>query len=58
MIRGKGYKMARYENGQEYLYDLKNDPGETKNRAGEPAYQAIRKELSAELENWLKRSKD
>ncbi len=39
------------------LYDLKNDPGETKNRADNPAYQAVRKELSTELDKWLKRSK-
>ncbi len=57
MIRGKGYKLARYENGQEYLYDLKKDPGETKDRADDPAYRAVRTELSAELENWLERSK-
>jgi arylsulfatase A-like enzyme len=57
MIRGKGYKLARYENGNEYLYDLKNDPGETKDRADDPAYRAVRKELSAELDNWLIRTK-
>jgi arylsulfatase A-like enzyme len=57
MIRGKGYKLARYENGHESLYDLKNDPGETKNRAGDPAYQAILKELSTELDNWFERTK-
>ena len=56
MIRGKGYKLARYENGQEYVYDLKNDPGETKDRVDDPAYRAIRKELSTELDNWLERS--
>ncbi len=57
MIRGKGFKLVRYENGQEYLYNLKNDPGETKGWADYPAYQAIRKELSTELDNWLKRIK-
>ncbi len=57
MIRGKGFKLVRYENGQEYLYDLKNDPGETKDWTDYPAYQAIRKELSTELDNWLKRIK-
>jgi arylsulfatase A-like enzyme len=56
MIRGKGYKLTRYENGQEYLYDLTNDPGETKDQADDPEYQAVRKELSTELVNWLKRS--
>jgi arylsulfatase A-like enzyme len=57
MIRGKGYKLARYEDGNEYLYDLKNDPGETKDRADDPAYRVVRKELSAELDNWLIRTK-
>ncbi len=57
MIRGKGYKLTRYENGQEYLYDLKNDPGETKNRIEDPTYQAVRKELSTELDNWFERTK-
>jgi hypothetical protein len=36
MIRGKGYKLARYEKGLRVLYDLKNDPGEVKKQGRRP----------------------
>jgi len=57
MICGKGYKLARYEKGLRVLYDLKNDPGKAKNRADDPAYETILKELSTELDNWFERTK-
>lgn len=35
MLRGHGLKYIRYSGGDEYLYDLLKDPGETTNLAGE-----------------------
>lgn len=35
--------------GQDELYDLKNDPGETRNLINDPAYAAIRSELSQKI---------
>ena len=34
MIRGEGWKYVLYADGEEYLYDLTRDPGETSNLAG------------------------
>lgn len=56
MIRGKGWKFIRYHDGQEYLYDLNRDAGETRNLAHDPRYRSHRKELAAEMEEWLKRT--
>ncbi len=56
MIRGKGHKFIWYNDGQEYLYDLKEDPAETKNLVSDPRYRCSRKELIAEMTNWLKRT--
>lgn len=56
MVRGKGFKLTRYENGQEYLYDLKNDPGETKDLADDPKYRLRRKTLVVEMDKWLQRT--
>lgn len=49
MIRGQGWKYIRYRNGEEFLYHLARDPGETRNLAGEPAYRTRRQEMS----RWL-----
>ena len=38
----------------EELYDLRKDPHEINNLAEDPAYQAIKKALRAELEKWRK----
>ena len=56
MVRGKGFKLTRYEDGSEYLYDLKADPGETKNLADDPKYRLRGKALAAEMDKWLKRT--
>ena len=49
--RGDGWKYVRHADGEEYLYDLTSDPGETQNRAGDggPARATMR----AALEQWL-----
>jgi N-sulfoglucosamine sulfohydrolase len=40
------------------LYDLKNDPYEKKNLAGDPRYREVLDELGAELESWRKATND
>jgi len=56
MVRGKGWKLIRYHDGQECLYDLNRDAGETKNVASDRRYRSHRKELAAEMDEWLKRT--
>jgi N-acetylglucosamine-6-sulfatase len=48
-LRTPRYLYAEYTNGEKELYDLANDPDELTNRALDPAYAAIRTELSARL---------
>ena len=40
------------------LFDLQRDPGELMNRFADPAYQSVRDELSAALEQWAKTTGD
>jgi arylsulfatase A-like enzyme len=42
----------------EELYDLRNDPYELKNLAGDPAHQDVLKELRRELDEWITRTDD
>jgi len=56
MIRGDGWKYAVYSDGEEFLYDLTKDPGETRNLAGEPARQNRKRDLRRELRVWLDRT--
>ena len=56
MIRGKGWKLIRYHDGQKYLYNLNQDPGETKNLVDDPKSRSRHQELAAEMEKWFKRS--
>ena len=57
-IRTARWKYNLYLNIGEELYDLKNDPDELKNLAGDPASQEMRKELRQRLEEHLKREGD
>jgi len=54
MIRGREWKYCRYADGDEMLFHLKGDPGETANLAGEPAYQDVKSELQRRLDAWLR----
>ncbi len=54
MIRGQGWKYIRYDQGDEYLYHLAVDSGETTNLVAEPKYATQRKMLAEELNTWLK----
>ena len=50
MIRGERYKLVHYP-GQEYgeLYDIVDDPSESKNRFTNPEYQKIKERLTRDL---------
>lgn len=52
------YKYNRYRSGEEELYDLSADPGETANLADDPAYRAVKVRLDAELLEWMERQRD
>lgn len=54
MIRGEGWKYIRYAQGNEYLYHLAEDPGETTNLAGEAQYAERKAELGGEMDEWLR----
>lgn len=56
MVRGQGWKYIRYGSHTEYLYNLREDPGETKNLSADPASQSRKREMSDALEAWLKRT--
>jgi arylsulfatase A-like enzyme len=56
MVRTKHWKyIHRYAYGPNELYDLRNDPSEKANLAGEPACQAKVAEMRARLEEWFLR---
>ncbi|MFO0957134.1 MAG: sulfatase [Isosphaeraceae bacterium] len=52
------FKMACDKRPAEELYDLEKDPDELKNLAGDPAYEAVRKELRDKLDRWMIETKD
>jgi hypothetical protein len=56
MIRGEGWKYVLYADGEEYLYDLTKDPGETRNLARERSVQARKRDLSGKIRKWLDRT--
>ena len=56
MVRGKGWKYATYPDGEEFLYHLASDPGETKNLARDAAYKEQRNTLQRELQAWFKQT--
>jgi arylsulfatase A-like enzyme len=56
MIRGDGWKYAVYSDGEEFLYNLTRDPGETRNLAGERNLQNRKRDLRREIDAWLERT--
>ncbi|MCA9041836.1 MAG: sulfatase-like hydrolase/transferase, partial [Planctomycetaceae bacterium] len=58
MIRTKEYKFNHYIEHGEELYDLKKDPDEIVNLANNPGFNDVRKELSTQLDNWIKQHED
>lgn len=58
-VRTGRYKLAHYyQFGEWEMFDLKNDPGETKNLYGDPKYADKQAELTKELERLQKHYKD
>lgn len=56
MIRNREWKwVRRYRQGPDELYHLKEDPGETENRAGDPNVRGFRDLLDQEMESWFSR---
>ncbi len=53
MIRTKRWKMNYYPTCDGELYDLENDPGETRNLWGDAAAAEVQRELKHTLLNWL-----
>jgi arylsulfatase A-like enzyme len=49
-VRAPGWLFVRYASGEEELYDLRADPHQLDNLAGDPAYAAKEAELDAELQ--------
>jgi len=56
MVRGQGWKYIRYANDEEMLFDLVNDPGETRNLSHDPKAQTSKQRLATELNTWLNTS--
>jgi arylsulfatase A-like enzyme len=51
MIRTEQHKLVRqYPDGMTLLFDLDEDPRETRNRADDPAYEPVREDLTRRLE--------
>lgn len=53
MARGEGWKYCRFPDGEEFLYDLRRDPGEIRNLAADRAHGSRRKEMARILGRWL-----
>jgi arylsulfatase A-like enzyme len=48
-VTGKRYRLIRYEDGSQEFYDLKKDPNEWTNLAGEKKYQRRKARLEASI---------
>jgi arylsulfatase A-like enzyme len=57
-IRTERHMYARWETGPWVLYDLKKDPYEMNNLAGDAAAAALRSELDGKLTAWMERVGD
>ncbi len=59
MVRTERYKLIRYPRvGEVQLFDLQEDPWETRDLAEEPRYTQTAKALDAELRRWMQRTGD
>lgn len=57
-LRTERYRYTRYRPGGEELYDLVDDPGELVNRANDPAFAAIRSDLTGAMLDEMIRLRD
>jgi arylsulfatase A-like enzyme len=58
MIRTETYKLNRHLHRDDELYDLRNDPDEMKNLAGDPGYADVVSTLGKRLDQWMKDHND
>jgi choline-sulfatase len=60
MIRTDEWKLIRFyvASGLDELYNLKNDPGETRNLYKAPVHRAVREDLQKRLTSWQQNIKD
>jgi len=49
----EGYSFVRYDTGERELYDLRADPFQLENRAGDPRYEELEDRLHGRLEDLL-----
>jgi arylsulfatase A-like enzyme len=52
-LRTKNYRYIRCNNGEEELYDHKNDPYEWKNLADDPDYEQIKMEMKSKMKEMV-----
>lgn len=52
------FERATAKRPAEELYDLRKDPWELKNVASDRAYESVRKQMSDDLESWMKQTAD
>jgi arylsulfatase A-like enzyme len=55
MIRSKQFKYAVFDNGDEYLFDMNNDPGETVNLALDEDYSEQLNHHRTLFKDWIAR---
>lgn len=58
LIRTHEWKYSYHSRDESQLYDLANDPGETRNLINEPAARSARLKLHADLAGWMKETGD
>ena len=58
MCRTKEFKYVRRMYEPDELYDLRTDPGETKNVAGDPSYQDVLMRLKERMLTWYQETAD
>ncbi|MGN6701068.1 MAG: sulfatase-like hydrolase/transferase, partial [Thermomicrobiales bacterium] len=58
MVRTATQKFTLYTTGERELYDLAADPAERHNRAGDPGYAAIERDLAGRLAAWMETEGD
>ena len=58
-VRMDKWTYARWHDGETVLlFDLENDPDEMRNLASDPAHAAVREQMEARLQQWIKETDD
>jgi N-sulfoglucosamine sulfohydrolase len=57
-VIGKFFEMATGKRPEEELYDLRADPWQLVNIAGNPQHARVKKELRAALDKWMRQTED